>query len=346
MQTIIEFTSSYLFPIIIIGVGVLFAFVFDKIILRKLAKMAANTEWEGDDILIKALRNISILPIVVMSIYWASFHVDISDFVHQKIEKYTIVVMLSIFTIMMSRIAVGFVRLLPGRSSGAFPGSSIFINITRITIFILGFVFILQQLGISITPIITALGVGGLAVALALQDTLANLFAGLNVIAGRRLKQGDFIQLENGQDGLIEDITWRSTVIREQTNNHIIVPNTKLASSVIKNYSTPVPEVFVIVKIGVDYQADLEKIELLILQAAKRVIQSTSASVSDFEPFVRYKEFADHSIDADVFLKAKSFVDRLELRHLFIKELQTTFKQEGISIPFPTRTLHITSEQS
>ena len=94
----------------------------------------------------------------------------------------------------------------------------------------------LNAVGVSITPIITALGVGGLAMALALQDTLSNLFAGIHILAEHTIRIGDFIRLETGQEGYVEDISWRTTRIRMLPNNMVIVPNSKLAQSVVVNY--------------------------------------------------------------------------------------------------------------
>ncbi len=328
-------------PLAIVLGGIVVAYIFDKIVLKQLSKFASKTNWDGDNIIIKSLKNISKYPIIVASIYFASIKLPFTPLVHYYIFKFFIAITIFFLTMIISRIAVGLVRLLPGRSDGAFPGSSIFVNVTKILIFVFGFIFLLQQLGISIAPILTALGVGGLAVALALQDTLANLFAGLNVIAGRRLKQGDFIQLENGQEGVIEDITWRNTVVRELSNTKIIVPNTKMATSIIKNYTVPSLEIFVAVKISLDYNSDLVRIEKILVDVARQVMQEGEGTIVGHEPFVRYKEFADYSIDCEVFMKSVSFGDRPLVRHNFIKKLHHAFQKEGIVFPFPSRTLYI-----
>lgn len=341
IEIIFQSFEIYLVPIMIVVAGIMCALIFDKFILKKLSKITTRTGWDGDDIFIKALSKVSRYPIIVLSIYLASKQLLLTEYVHQVISKITMGIMVFYITIIIARIAVGFVKLLPGRSDGAFPGSSIFINVTRICIYIFGFIFLLQQLGISITPAITALGVGGLAVALALQDTLANLFAGLNVIAGRRLRQGDYVQLENGQEGIIDDITWRNTVIREPSNNNIIVPNTKMASSIIRNYTTPLLEMMVVVKIGLDYSSDLEKMEKILIDVAREVMLTEPGAIKEHEPFVRFKEFGDYSISCEVFLKAFSFSERPYIRHIFIKKLHQELATQGIQLPYPTQILNI-----
>ena len=93
---------------------------------------------------------------------------------------------------------------------------------------------------------------GGVAVALALQDTLSNLFSGLHLIASRQLRPGDFIQLDSGEEGYVTDVTWRNTTIRELTDNMMIVPNSQLAASRVRNFCQPNNELAVLVEVGVD----------------------------------------------------------------------------------------------
>jgi small-conductance mechanosensitive channel len=105
------------------------------------------------------------------------------------------------------------------------------VNLTKIVVFAVGILTILETLGIPIIPLFTALGIGGLAVALGLQDTLSNLFAGIQVIAAKQIRPGDYVKLELGEEGYVTDITWRYTTIRSSPNNRIIVPNAKVSSA-------------------------------------------------------------------------------------------------------------------
>ena len=105
---------------------------------------------------------------------------------------------------------------------------------------------------------LTALGVGGLAVALALQDTLGNLFAGLQIVASKQVRPGDYLLLESGQEGSVTDIAWRYTTLRTQSNNLVVVPNAKLGQSIITNFQLPDQPLSVIIEFGVAYSSDLE----------------------------------------------------------------------------------------
>ena len=214
-------------------------------------------------------------------------------------------------------------------------------NLVRVTVIGLGALVALQSLGISITPLLTALGVGGLAVGLALQDTLANLFAGIHILASRQVRPGDFVRLESGEEGYVQDITWRYTTVRQMSNNVTIVPNAKLASAIITNYHLPEPELAVLVPVGVSYASDLSRVETVTMQVGKEVMAQVVGGVPAFEPFIRYNAFSDSSINFTVILRGREFGDQHLIRHEFIKRLHARYQAEGIEIPFPIRTVHL-----
>ncbi|OCC27631.1 Mechanosensitive ion channel protein [Leptospira interrogans serovar Canicola] len=120
------------------------------------------------------------------------------------------------------------------KTEGMVSSASIIGNAIRIILFTVCILLILQSLGISIVPILGALGVGGLAVALGLQPTLSNLFSGLGILLGKQLKRGDYVRMQGeGLEGYVQDITWRSTTIRKRNDSVIVVPNSVMASSVV-----------------------------------------------------------------------------------------------------------------
>ncbi|HEY9747028.1 MAG TPA: mechanosensitive ion channel family protein [Oculatellaceae cyanobacterium] len=224
------------------------------------------------------------------------------------------------------------------RLLGNFPNTSIFENLIRVAITLIGGLIILQTLGISIVPILTALGVGGLAISLALQDTLGNVFSGINMIVARQIKVGDYVKLDSFE-GFIEDISWRNTVVRQLNNNRVIIPNSKMASSIIINCSPP--EMSLIVESRVAYGSELSKIEAITIEVAKEVLRQTEGAVPDFQPFVRFHTFGESGILFNTILRVRQHTDQFLVRHEFVKKLQARFAQEGIEIPLPQRTLHL-----
>jgi small-conductance mechanosensitive channel len=208
---------------------------------------------------------------------------------------------------------------------------------------ILGFIFliVLDRLKITITPFLASLGIGGLVVALALQDTLANFFSGIYIFFDKPIRIGDYIKLDSGQEGYVAQIGWRSTRIRMLPNNILIVPNAKLVNSQITNFYLPEQELAVLVQVGVSYESDLEKVEKVTIEVAKEIHQEVEGGVKEFEPFIRYHTFSDFSINFTVILRAKEYVNRYLIIHEFIKRLHKRYQQEGIEIPFPIRTVQM-----
>ncbi len=208
---------------------------------------------------------------------------------------------------------------------------------------ILGFIFliVLDRLKITITPFLASLGIGGLVVALALQDTLANFFSGIYILFDKPIRIGDYIKLDSGQEGYVTQIGWRSTRIRMLSDSVLIVPNAKLANSQITNFYFPGEELAVVVQVGVSYESDLEKVERVTKEVAKEVLEEVEGGVKGFEPFVRYQTFGDFSIKFIVILRAKEYANQYLIIHEFVKRLHRRYRSEGIEIPFPIRTLYM-----
>jgi small-conductance mechanosensitive channel len=223
--------------------------------------------------------------------------------------------------------------------SPALPVSSLTRNVAWALIAVLGLLVILNGLGLSITPMLTALGVGGLAVALALQEPLANFFAGLFITLAGQIRVGDYVKLDSGQEGYVVDFSWRSTRLRMLANNLIVVPNAKLAQAIVVNHDLPSRDLAVLVDVGVDYGSDLRHVERVVVEVGRGVMREVPGGVPEFEPFIRYHTLGDSSINFTVILRAREFVDQYLIKHEFVKRLHTRFNDEGIVIPFPIRTI-------
>lgn len=333
--------EKMLLPAIIIVVGFLVGVIFEKIILRKIKKLSSKTKWESEEIFINALHGTTTVLFLVASISLALESTDLSPHLLNLIHKILLVLVIFFVTVVLSRISVGFVNVYSKRVGGAFISTSIFTNITRILVFIIGILIIFQYLGISTVHILTVLGVGGLAVALALQDTLSNLFAGIQVIASGQLRPGHYLRLSSGEEGHIIDITWRYTTIVSLQNNTIIVPNSKLASAIVTDFNIPDEVLLTSIEVGASYDSDLEKVEKVTIEVAREVIKDTGVGAPGFESSVTYKKFGDSSINFDVDFHVKKFVDQYTVKHEFIKRLHKRYKEEGIDIPFPVRTVYM-----
>lgn len=248
-----------------------------------------------------------------------------------------------VLTLLAARVVGKLVRRWMG-ATAAVPTTSIFVNIARAAVWVLGTGFVLNVLGISITPVITALGVGGLAVALALQDTLGNLFAGLQLVASKQIRPGDYLLLDTGQEGTVTDTAWRTTTLRTQSDNLVIVPNSVLAQAIVTNYRLPAEAVATTVEFGVGYNTDLDHVQRVVTEVAAQVMDEAGHDVGERDPIVRFRAFQESQILCAAILYVPGYGDQFPLRSAFIKTLHARFAEEGISFPFPQRTVHMPQE--
>ena len=205
-------------------------------------------------------------------------------------------------------------------------------NVAWMLVAIFGILIVLNGLGVSITPMVTAFGIGGLAVALALQDPLANFFAGLLVTLARQVRIGDYIKLDSGIEGEIIDFNWRLTRIRTLSNKVVLVPNAKLAQSIVTNFSVPARDLPVPVELGVDASSDFDKVERVATDVGVEVMASVPGGVPECQPIVRFHTLGKSLVKFTVFLRARELRDELLVTHEFMKRVLTRFAQEGIVI--------------
>lgn len=208
----------------------------------------------------------------------------------------------------------------------------------RLAIYSLAFLIALDSVGVSITPLLASLGVGSLAVGLALQDTLGNLFSGFYLYVDRPIAIGDWIRLESGVEGQVVAIGWRSTRLLVPSENMVVIPNSKLSSSVLVNFNMPMPDTALNISLGVAYESDLEKVERALIDAVGRVASRFGPFFEgDGHPMVRFTKFGDSSIDLSLGVKVRSFPDLPLIRHELIKEIKVGFARDSIEIPYPHR---------
>ncbi len=311
---------------------------FRRFAVPLLARVASRSAWKYDDALVEAVRAPVVLWFTLLGLRLAVRLLPFEPQVDRTIGLIVLVVGILSVTWAVAR----FAALVVGTSTaGALPGVTLIANLVRVVVFSVGLLIVLQTLGIAITPIITALGVGGLAVGLALQDTLANFFAGMRILATRRVRPGDYVRLDSGQEGFIADITWAQTTIRELPNSLVIIPNAKLVGAIVTNYDLPDAEQAVLVQVGVAYGSDLPKVERVTVEVARSVLREVAGGVATFEPFIRYHTFGDSSIGFTVIMRSAHYTERFLLIHEFVKRLQARYAHEGIEIPFPQRTVHL-----
>ncbi len=206
--------------------------------------------------------------------------------------------------------------------------------VVGITILIL-----LEAAGVSISPLLGGLGITGVAVALGLQPTLANIFAGAYVLTEGAIEEGDYIELQGGPAGYVVNIGWRSTKVRTWLNNYVIIPNSVMANSIITNYSGPDPRMNILITCGVSYESDLDRVNRTALDVCRETIAANDASVKDEEPWFGFERFGDSNVEFWVFLQATDRIGSFIVTNDLIKRLHARFREEGIEINYPVRKL-------
>jgi small-conductance mechanosensitive channel len=211
-------------------------------------------------------------------------------------------------------------------------------SVARGVVFITGLLVLLSALGIQIAPILTALGVGGLAVALALQDTLSNLFAGVHLLADKPIRVGDYVKVADNVEGHVVDIGWRSTRVRMLQNVVVTIPNKRVAESTITNYDMPESRLAVPIRIAVDYGVDPGLVERILLDESTRAVDEVPGLLGEPAPSARLiPGFGEYSLDFTLAVHVKSFTDQFVVQHELRKRVLTRLAAEGVRIPVQVR---------
>ena len=226
--------NVWLQRILLVVGGVAVGLAVEFLLVRRLRRVARKTGWEWDDVILEALRG---MPILWFTLWggWSALEVGVFSPDDEGVnwwgrgQRVLEIFFLASLVLVAMRMTAGAIRSVSSRSEAALPSPTLVTNLGQILVAALGAIIILQNQGIEITPIVTALGIGGLAVALALQDTLGNLFAGVQIILSRQVRPADYIRLESGEQGYVTDVKGRNTTIRTiPDGNLVIVPNSKL----------------------------------------------------------------------------------------------------------------------
>lgn len=336
----LEDLKPWIQPAIVLAVAVLLGLAFQKYFLSRMAQLSKRTKTELDDLIVAAVRRHIPMWFVLGGAVLAVRGAPLESSSHEIVDQAAKVLFILSLSLVSANLLTNMVERATTKAGATFVSTSLTRNVLRGVILVVGGLMILSSFNVRIEPLLTALGVGSLAVALALQPTLSNLFAGLHITLSKTVRLGDFIELENGTQGFVADIGWRAMRLREGANNQVTVPNARFVEMISKNYSLPDPVQNVTVPVGVSYDSDLERVEAIALEVARETMAATPEAARDFDPQVRFQAFGASSIDFNVVLRVARLPDKGALVHAFIKRLKARFDREGIEIPFPQRVVH------
>ena len=303
------------------------------VVQSRLAAFARRTPGQWDDALVGAVGRRVPFWSLLIGVYVAAGLWPLRPHFSTVLDKALYVAAAASLTFLVAEVLVRLVRAHRSATDASLRTTTLTENLVRIVVVILGLLVILNGLGLTITPMLTALGVGGLAIALALQDTLSNLFAGLYLTVAKQIRIGNYIRLASGEEGYLVDIDWRASRLRQLSNNTVLIPNAKLSQSIVTNYHFPEQELAIVIEANVDYGSDLERVERITKEVGRDVMKDVPGGVSTHEPVVFFHTFGDPGIGFSIILRGREFVDQFPIKHEFVKRLHRRYAAEGIQIP-------------
>lgn len=346
----LELAKHLTIPILILTIALFIGVTLNSMLKTRLERHLKTEEGTIKSIFFNALQGVPISFCLVVGLYWV---VSTSSALPAGVVTFFSYILFTsiIFTItrVIERTLSGFIRLkFSGPSDST--QSTLLDTIFKVGVYASGLLIVLNYYGISIAPIITAMGVGGMAVAFGIKETLENIFSGLQIIVSKQIRVGDYIKLSTGDEGKVTDINWRFiSITPAHAGNVVVIPNKVIAGAVSTNYSMPRDDIYVIVPVGVGYESDLEKVEQVTLEVARKLmikvdgyepkIDSDGIDRNPLAPYLRYSAFNESSIDFNIFMRVTDFRHQGLLKHEFIKKLMARYREENINIPFPIRTI-------
>jgi small-conductance mechanosensitive channel len=339
--------KSFLFSILIILGSAAGLLLVRSMLFRLLYRVTRRTETTIDDLLLAGLRFPSLFLVWVVATYIGIRLTDLTELWFEYATKGMHLSIMLTITMGLANVSDRLLAYFLKRAELPISVTSLLLGVVKAVVYVLGVLIMLNYLGISIAPIITALGVGGLAMALALQDTLSNLFAGMNIMAEQTIRVGDFVRLETGQEGYVEDISWRTTRIRMLPNNMVIVPNNKLSQSVLTNYHLPVRQMVLQVPVSVSYASDPDVVERVLLEEVHQAASEMPGLLADPAPLIRFLPgFGESSLHFSLLCHIREIGDQNPVLAALNLRILKRFRKEGIEFPYPTRTVYLKDDRN
>jgi len=344
LRTLLRDPFSVIIPLAVFAAAVIGVLIVRRVLFRVVTRWATATDSHLDVLVIESLRGPIFVWSLILGVHLALGISPIPARYHQAIHTFVGVLWVLALTIGASRLAGNIVRFYGGRVTGGNNVTSLTQKVAQLIVVAIGVVWLLKVVfDISLTPILTTLGVGGLAVALALQDTLSNLFAGFYVSISGLVRIGDYIKLTSGEEGYVTDIAWRCTTMRGPNNNLVVIPNSKLGQAIYVNFDLPEHRMTSSVSFGVGYDSDIDRVQAILLDETMKATATIDGLLADPRPNVLF-EPGDWSLNFQINFSISRFSElgriKSQLRALIFKRLI----REGITMPFPTRTILLESK--
>ena len=254
---------------VVLGV-VACALLVATLLQRALAVWAARRGIAPEDAALPLVQRYLVPVLLVGALHLALSALSLPHNLRTAVARLLSVTTLGLTLYLLSHVILALIARTTRRTDPGRRAAPLLLTMARVTLLVVSLAVLLDNLGVRVTALITTLGVGSLAVALALQDTLSNFFAGIYLQADRPFRVGDYVRLDAGGEGRVSAIGWRSTRLRTVENNTVVVPNERLLKTIITNFDLPDSQTALQLRVTVPYGSDVEGVEHLLLEAARR----------------------------------------------------------------------------
>ncbi len=333
------YIRAFLTLVIFFVLSKIVVYISEKIFLR----LAKKTKTKVDDLIVEKTNKPVSFLLLMIGIVIAIQQIGLKSNIEFTVER----ILVSVIIISVGIIVIKIVNIFIeewGEAWASRTKSKQDDNIVRIAhkalnivAVIIVFLYLFSHWGIEIGPMIASLGIAGIAIAFALQNTLGNIFGGISMIIDKSVRVGDVIQVDDVKSGIVTDVGLRSTKIRTWDNEILIFPNGQLSNSLIHNVALPNPQVRVVIPFGVAYGAKIEKVKKLILSEILKIKQV----IKDPEPFVRFTEMADSSLNFKAYLWVDDWGHRVGVKEEGTTRIYNALNKAKINIPFPQMDIYI-----
>lgn len=333
--TILPTIEQWGFSVGLLLAAAVVGIVVELVVVRQIRRLSKKTQWKGDDIVARSLRGLVMLLAVVLTLESSAAQLPLTEQWQSNVvlARNIGIIILAAWTI--QRMIAGYFNIRLERNGSSIATSSIANTLISVGVWITAAAFILQTAQIEITPLLTAMGVGGIAIALGLQDTLSSIFSGISMIASRKIEIGNYIQIGTDQKGTVEDINWRYTILRDTGGKEIIVPNATLSKAVITNQLPHREDPLISIQYTVDQKTNLEAMEKAIINAANDYIATSDLASSDAQAYLRCSFTEQGGISCMLYIRSATISSQFKLKHELTKLIQSTLKKKRIRLHEP-----------
>jgi small-conductance mechanosensitive channel len=328
---------------VIFGLAAFLSALSHYVVIPLAQRLSRHTETELDNLIFQAVRRPISLLIMVLGGYLAVvIPLDLpatqQDIVNALFTAAAIIAIILLIGRVLAVTLDWYIAGLDAARRGA--GAHIIPMLRKLAVagvYVIGGLLVLEALGISVSPLIAGLGLGGLAVALAIQPTLSSVFAGTYIMTEGVISPGDYIELQGGVAGYVIEVSWRSTRIRTWENNLVVIPNATFATTIFTNYGGPTPPVNVYLTCGVSYESDLVQVEAISRDVMEDLLDKDPNGVKEYGAWFGFESFGESNVIFWLFVQARDRLASFELQSALIRDLQQRFAKESIVINYPVR---------